>query len=228
MASCFTLELSKEELDIVATIVDSSLNVRPALAESSREKAVDVLEGAQIMKDKRYPENVVKRRKIVIPSAELPPRKKKSNWPIAKEGRARLKSRTAELRAQGVPSPFGRVSVSGKEYLPSPREKIVLEKLKTQVASLVGTAPETLSSPQAVVSMIAAGSNDRRLHTREGLGITISLHAETKPLEIMIRGGPNAAPDLLDQGEAILFDRRQAHREPEGDFRRTLFFSHGV
>ena len=71
--------------------------------------------------------------------------------------------------------------------------------------------------------MIAAGSSDRRLHTREGVGITISLHDETKPLEI---GGPNAAPDLLDQGEAIFFDRRQAHREPEGDFRRTLFFSH--
>ena len=76
-----------------------------------------------------------------------------------------------------------------------------------------------------VVSMIAAGSSDRRLHTRPGVGITISLHDETKPLEI---GGPNAAPDLLDQGEAIFFDRRQAHREPEGDFRRTLFFSQRV
>jgi len=227
MASCFTVELSKEELNMVASMVDSTLNVQPALAEPSREKAVDVLEGAQIQKDKRYPENVVKRRKIKLPSTE-PLRKRKSNWPAAKEGRARLKSRTAELRAQGVPSPFGRVSVSGKEYLPSPREKTVLKKLKAQVASLVGTAPETLSSPQAVVSMIAAGSSDRRLHTREGVGITISLHNQTKPLEIMISGGPNVAPDLLDRGEAICFDRRQAHREPEGDFRRTLFFSHGV
>ena len=71
--------------------------------------------------------------------------------------------------------------------------------------------------------MITSGSTERRLHTREGMGVTISLRDNTKPLEIRISGGPPAAPDLLEAGEAIAF----AHREPEGDWRRTLFFSHG-
>ena len=224
MARCFSLELSKEELDVISSVVDSSLNVQPALAESDRDKAVEALGGDRIMRDRRFPECVVKRKKIQLDSKES---KKKSNWPIAKEGRERLKRRTAELRAQGVPSPFGRVSASGQEYLPSPRQKIVLTKLKSQVATLIGTAPRDLSTPQAVVSMITSGSTERRLHTREGMGVTISLRDNTKPLEIMISGGPPAAPDLLEAGEAIAFDRRHAHREPEGDWRRTLFFSHG-
>ena len=75
--------------------------------------------------------------------------------------------------------------------------------------------------------MIPTGSTDRRLHTRDGMGVTISLRDNTKPLEIMIGGGPPVAPDLLEAGEAIAFDRRHGHREPEGDWRRTLFFSHG-
>ena len=224
MAHCFTLELSKEELNVISSVVDNSLNVQPALAEPDRDTAVKTLGGDQIMRDKKFPECVIKRKKIRLHSNEP---KKQSNWPIPKEARERLKSRTAELRAQGVPSPFGRVSASGKEYLPSPRQKIVLAKLKAQVATLVGTGPDALSTPQAVVSMIPTGSTDRRLHTRDGMGVTISVRDNTKPLEIMIGGGPPVAPDLLEAGEAIAFDRRHGHREPEGDWRRTLFFSHG-
>jgi hypothetical protein len=224
MARCFALNLAKEEIDLVAKVVDASLNVQPALAEASRERAVGVLGGAQIMKDGRFPENVVKRRSIRLSAADT--RKKKSNWPLAKEARVRLKRRTEERRAKGIPSPFaGRVSARGNEYLPNHREKTILAKLKTQVAELTESPAESLSNPQAVVSMVASGGSERRLHTREGIGVTISLRDETKPLEIMIGNGPPVAPDLLEAGEALAFDRRNAHREPEGDFRRTLYFT---
>ena len=227
MARCFTLQLSQEELNVVASVVDSSLNVQQSLAETDREKAVGALRGAQVEKDKHYPENVVLKRDIPLTPLEKRKKKKTSNWPSAQEDRDKLKRRTAERRAQGIPSPFGRVSVSGMEYLPSPGEKIVLAKVKSQVAQLVGAAPETLSSPAAVVSMIKAGVADRRLHTQDGVGISISIRDDTKPIEIKFGGGLIVAPDLLEAGEAVAFDRRHAHREPVGDFRRTLFFAHG-
>ena len=43
MARCFSLELSKEELDVLSSVVDSSLNVQPALTEPDRDKAVEAL-----------------------------------------------------------------------------------------------------------------------------------------------------------------------------------------
>ena len=105
------------------------------------------------------------------------------------------------------------------------RKKLVLKKLKSQVVEITGAEAASLR-PQAVVSMIATGSPRRRLHTREGIGVYISLHEGTKPLEILIEGRePPGVPDLLSAGEAVAFDRRNAHRDPEGDWQRTLCFS---
>ena len=227
MARCFVLELSEQELKVVASVVDNSLNVQQSLEESNREKALGSLRGAQVEKDHNHPENVVIRRDIPLASMEKREKKKKSNWPFASGDRDRLKRRTAERRAQGIPSPFGRVSVSGRQYFPSPGEKLVLEKVKSQVAELVGAPPESLSTPAAVISMIKVDAADRRLYTQDGLGISISVRDDTKPIEIRFGGGLTVAPDLLEAGEALVFDRRQAHREPTGDFRRTLFFTHG-
>lgn len=224
MARCLSLQLTSQELELVAEAVDRSLNVPKAREEPKRDQAVRALVGAQVQKDKKFPQNVVKRRALVI-QTEKRKEKKKSNWPVDTDGRSRIKKRTAELRAKGIQSPYGRVSASGEEYIPSVRERTALAKVKAQVADLVGTKPDNLSLPLATVSMIASGGPDRRLHTKEGTAITVALHDQTPPLEIMIRGGPPAAPDPLDAGEAIAYDRRVPHREPLGDFRRTLCFT---
>ena len=136
------------------------------------------------MCDRRFPECVVKRKKIQLDSKES---KKKSNWPIAKEGRERLKRRTAELRARGVPSPFGRVSVSGQEYLPSPRQKIVLTKLKSQVATLIGTAPTDLSTPNS--RLIDAWPIARRWATIGGSSRSCSGSNKHQTLGCAVCGG---------------------------------------
>ena len=72
MARLFSLQLSQEELNRVARAVDASLNVREALEKAEtggRARAIDALGGAQIMKDTRYPANVVKRCHIKLAAA---------------------------------------------------------------------------------------------------------------------------------------------------------------
>ena len=221
----FSISLSQEELKVVAHAVDASLCVQESLEEAEtgdRVKAIDRLAGAQIMKDARYPHNIVKRCRIKLAAPGT--QKRRSNWPATPEGRARVKRRTAELRARNVPSPFGRVSVSGDEYIPAHREKAVLQKLKSQVAALVGIDAEALSQPHALISMVNSGGADRRLFTRDGVGVTVSLYDDTESLEMMAEDGALYVPDSLEAGEALAFDRRMAHREPMGDYRRIITF----
>ena len=225
MAKSFSLNLAKEELELIARVVDQSLNVQTALAEPTRDKAIDVLSGKRIMRDKGNPKNIVKRRSIRLSATDK--RIKKSNWPTQKEKRARLNERTAERRAAGIPSPFvGRVSVLDGDYIPAPREKTLLLKMKKQVADLVGTQTDSISSPLAVVSMSSGGS-ERCFHTRKGLGVSINLHDDTPALQIVVGTAPLATTDLLAAGRAQAYDRSLAHREPDVDFRRTLFFKAG-
>ena len=218
-ARCFSLHLSGDELNCLAETVDGCLNVEQAIAEPNRQKSIALLAGDQIMRDTKYPDNVVKGREILLQSREP---KKKSNWPVMPEGREKIKRRTAELRAKGIPSPYsGRVSASGKFYLPSNAQKRTLEKVKAQVSTLLDTMPDQLSKPQAMCSMIATEGPDRQLHTSKSVCVSISLHDATKPLDMFT--SPPFASDLeLDAGELLVVDAGIATREPHGDFRRTL------
>ena len=92
----FSISLSQEELKVVAHAVDASLCVQESLEEAEtgdRVKAIDRLAGAQIMKDARYPHNIVKRCRIKLAAPGT--QKRRSNWPATPEGRARVKRRGA-------------------------------------------------------------------------------------------------------------------------------------
>ena len=87
-ARCFSLHLSGDELNCLAETVDGCLNVEQAIAEPNRQKSIAILAGDQIMRDTKYPDNVVKGREILLQSREP---KKKSNWPVMPEGREKIK-----------------------------------------------------------------------------------------------------------------------------------------
>ena len=228
--SRFSLPLSRDEVGLVQEAVDDSLNYQDAFIMGwmqGRDKGIDTLTGSQIMHDTRNPSNVIKRVKLRLDHPYKRASKRKSGWPATRQARDKVRRRTAELRAQNIPSPFvtGRMSVDGDGYIPTPRQKAVLRKAQAQVALLVGADVDALSPPHALVSMINSGGDERRSFTGRERGIAISVRPGTAACEIESLDGGMEIPDPLDAGEGLVFDRHRAHREPRGDYRRVLTFT---
>ena len=68
-ARCFSLHLSGDELNCLAETVDGCLNVEKAIAvlsQTGKQSSIAILAGDHIMRDTKYPDNVVKGREILL------------------------------------------------------------------------------------------------------------------------------------------------------------------
>ena len=218
----FGIALSSDDMAVLRRAVDSSLRVSQAKhveTEHGREKAIKTIAGKRVMRDGTTC-NVVKR--IYFGKKK---RKRKSYWPKTPEARAKVNARTKERRQQNLPSPFlnGRLSKDGDTYIPSLREKKLLESIRSRLSQHLEIAPGELSRPKAVVSMVSSGSEaSRPFHRQAGLCIQCSTHGGAK---VEVITSDEAAGTDYQQGDVFVYNARQLHRMPHGDWNRGLFFT---
>ena len=230
----YRLGLSDERLALLRQAVDASLNVPAAMAVAERvgrRRALEHLEGDTKIMKRGSRDSVLKRRAMGEHAIKKKSRSGRSNWPRTLEERLRVKARTEERKALGLP-PWkqGDQERAGlafptepKRYDPSSRQSAALHELAAAVATTVGVAPKTLSLPHAVVSMIADDESDLRrvASSRPRERVRLALFDNTTGIQF---AADRVSTPVLRAGEILVYDRRQAHREPRGDWRRVIDF----
>ena len=219
----FSIALSADDADVLRRAVDSSLRIPHAKdveMENGRDQAVESIAGKRVMRDDSTC-NVVKRMYF----GKKKRIRTKTCWPNTPEARAKVNARTQERRRQNLPSPFasGRLSNDGDAYIPSLQEKTLLESISSRLVQHLDLAPGEMSRPKAVVSMVSESDTHRPFHRQAGLCIQCLTHGEGAKVEVTTSNESTGSD--LHTGDVFVYNARQLHRMPEGDWNRALFFT---
>jgi hypothetical protein len=248
IAQHLDLQISEDALARLSNVVDSALEVQPALEVARRRGRVPAfrrLKGQRVLRRALTRASGAKQRDIDV-IIDLPGSKKKrpprpgrpTGWPSLKQDRERVAARSLELiafpdRRRATTSSNDETSgqvvhlgaSSDDAYVPAEDEMCPLRELTLQVASATGINPAQMPPPCAFISMVTNGGSSW-VH-REGHGettsVTVSLAHNTASIEFR-SNGQIISPPPLNRGQALLFDPSSSHRLPVGDFRRVITF----
>ena len=224
-----SLSLTHSELDALRLATDLLLNVPAAEATEQtfgREPALKALRGRRVLCKALAHDAGRSVAKAMTISDVLPPKQKRrsgrSNWPSSASERQRIRARTLERRAAGLPPPpllaNKTTDAPPMEALLSPEQREAVSKVASQVALSLGVPIDSVSPPDATVQMLATDSIWWH-EQRGGVRVEVALHDGTKPPEFQ-SSARGSMP--LAASEAIAFDQRIKCRRPKGDWRRAL------
>lgn len=111
-------------------------------------------------------------------------------------------------------------------YRASHAASVVLRQLRRQVAASVGVETAALSPPVAGITMIAERFDFMRCVEREAREcVRVALRNDTPALEFLDTNNQTLSARPMLAGEALLYNPRRWHREPQGDWCRTIDFT---